>query len=875
MLGPDACPEDIRVVAFVQWLVERIAGGALRPTIRQSTSQETRDELRDAWRGLCTVIPRTWLVETPVVTLRSVVELTELDGVIGKGLFLLPVGRPQGNSRPTLNLDKDRLDGALATLGKRLEEGGESGRLRHSRLFLAETLLSVRPDCPMDDRLRGLPFLQAIRLPDDKEEAWSIADLRQQVKKHRVFTSPASEDLGCDSTIGTQPERTSDPKSAVRDLAMALGETVWLVNGDAVASVATDVPSPMPESLAHAVLQAETFAEAASRIPLLRRLALNIPDDVNVRLAARALLAGRVVEGGTELFQVHDGSEGALLILLRLLGRSWCALDKQLVGSLTQDYLDALSVSRADLETLPRLLSECLDRQVDWRGLSNEEALHLLKYLHSTEPEAQQLWCRMPLHRNVDGDRGAFDDHAWRSTERTSDIELPEELRADLRLLDPDSDVAHLYYYIVPELGPDGVLQLMLEDSSPWRFAKWIVQHMRSNDGRAHDHGLRNLLRTSCWLPGRDGGGLAPEAVLIAPEEVLDAVHDLAVYGAFGDKRLPNAVHPQIWQMAESAVREILGSMGRGRQVDRMVNALVSDRVAQVDGGAWLVMPTPGLIEASMIDNALETTLVGSHPGWKLVHTVNRVLRHGDSQSAEEPQLPLLKLARALCASIPPKHQIKMLALLANGRPARDSSGGYMFRRLLGCFAETNDFFKLVLPKLNLPTQDGNWHPSRKVARTETGVARRHLLVSELRPILGLNGDDPAPQSPVGSNEPLESLKSYFDPWRDRLPSSAVGAFLSLLGSGWRGEIAKLAEEWLGEDVSIEGMRNTLVALNEEDPCAHICAWVVPHVARGRPCICGQRYWGMGGNGGRTQRQYAVRHRSGTVSPRLEIGNCA
>ena len=836
VLGPDVCPEDIRVATFVRWLVGRIAEGALAPTIRRSTSQESRYELREAWRRLCAAIPRAWLVETPVDTLQAVVELTKHDEIIGEGLFLLPVGRRQGDSRPTLDLDKDRLDCALATLGQRLEEGGESERLRHSRLFLADILLSVRPDCPMDERLRGLPFLQAIRLPDEKEEAWSVADLYRQLENHRVFARPVSEDPEYDSTNGIQPERAA-PKQAVIDLAMALGETVWLVNGDAVASVAVNVPPPEPETLADAVFQAETFAEAASRIPLLLRLASNITDDANVRLAARALLAGRVVEGGIELFQVHDGSEGALLILLRLLGRSWCALDKQLVGPLTQDYFDALSVSRADLETLHRLLSECLDRHVDWSGLTEAETLHLLKHLYSAEPEIQQCWRRLPLHRGIDGARGAFDNRAWRSTGRA---ELPRELRTGVCLLDPDSDIAHLYND-VHELDSDGVLQLMLEASSPWCFAEQILQYIRSNDGRVSlpPDPVRHLLKTSCWLPTRDGEGLAPEAVLIAPAEVLDAIHDLVVYEAFGDMRLPNTINPQIWPMAEPVVREILGRRSRGHQVERMINALVSDRVAQIDGGAWLVMPESRLVNASLIDKALETTLAGIHPGWQLVHTVNRILRYGDSQSKDDSKLPLLKLAKSLCAPVPPKCQIKMLTLLADGRPPKDSPGGYMFGRLLGCFAETNGFFEHVLPKLDLPTQDGNWHSSQDIARTETGVARRHLLVSELRPILELNGKDRSSQSMLVGYDSNKSrgdrdrLRLYFNPWRNQLPPRAVGAFLSLLGSGSLGEIAKLAEEWLGEDDSIEDMRSKLIDPNGEDPCAKVSVWIRPSVARG------------------------------------------
>ena len=686
VLGPDACPEDIRVTTLVQWLVERIAGGALASTIRRSSSQEARDELRAAWRGLCEAIPRAWLVETPVGTLQAVVELAERDGVIGKGLFLLPVVRGQGDARLAPNLDKDRLDGALAALGQRLEEGGASDPLWHSRLVLVETLLSVRPNCPMDDRLRGLPFLRVTALrynEPDQEEAWRIADLRDQIENRRVFARPVSEDPAYDSTDGTHSERTSDPKRAIMELAKALGETVWLVNGDTVASVDADVPSPVPEALARAVLQTETFAEAAARTHLLRRLASNISDNTQVRLAARALIAGRIVEDGIELFQVHTESKRALLILLRLLERSWCALDRQLVGSLSQDILEDLSVGHADFETLHRLLGECLDGDVDWQGLTKADTLHLLEHLHSAEPEAQWHWRRLPLHRGIAGDRGAFNNSAWRSTGR---VVLPRELCAEVRLLEPDSDIAHLYND-VPELGPDGILQLMLKDSSPCRFAERIVQHLRVSDGPVslpRDPDLRRQLRTSCWLPGRDGESLAPDAVLIAPGKVLDAVRNLAAYGVFGGKRLPDAVDPQVWPKAEPVVREILGRIGRERQVERMVDSLVSDRVAQVDGGAWLVISKSGLVDASLIDNALKTTLVGSHPGWKLVHTINRILRYGDSQSKDDPKPLLLKLAESLCAPVPPEHQIKMLALLADGRPPKDSPGGYMFRSLLG-----------------------------------------------------------------------------------------------------------------------------------------------------------------------------------------------
>ena len=833
VLNSDAGSEDTHAAA-IQWLARQIGGGALGPT--RSAPPETRVTLRKAWRSLCAAIPRAWLVETPVDTLPAVVELAERDGVIGEGLLLLPVGRRRGDSRPILARDSERLDCALKALGQRLEAGGESGGLRHSRLLLAETLLTVRPSSPMDDHLCGLPFIRAIRLPEDKEEAWSVANLRCQIENRRAFASPPSEAREHDASAA-RPERISDPRRAVAELAMALDEPVWLVNGDAVAFAAADVPTPESETLARAVLQAKEFAEPDSRTPLLRRLVSNISGNANVRLAARALLAGRAVDvvgGRAALFLAGGGRHRALRILLRLLGQSWRGVDGQLVGALSQDILEDLSVGQADLEALHRLVDECLNSQVDWTALSDEEAQHLLESLHSADPEGQARWRRMPLHRGIEGDRGAFDERARCSTRSTGDIELPDDLLADVRLLNPDAVVAHLYKD-VPKLDRDGVLQLMLRHSRPWRFAQRILQHMRSAGGLVRlppDPDLRRLLRASCWLPDRDGGGLAPEAVLIAPEEVLDAVHDLGAYRAFGDKRLPHAVDPQIWPMAESVVREILGRKRRGDQVRRMVNALASDLVAQVNDGAWLVISEPGMVDASLIGCALKTTLVETHPGWRLVHIVNQVLRDGGGQL-------LVSLAKSFCAPVRPKRQIEMLTQLATSRPAKDSPGGRMFRRLLDCFTETSGFVEDVLPQLHLPTQDGNWHASQEVARTEIGVSRRHRLIPELRRILRLNDDDrPLPTSFVREHRyesVLEPLRSYFEPWRNHVKPGAVGAFLSLLGSGSRGEIAKLAEEWLGEDLSIEDMRSEskLVGANGEDPCLNVRVRVSPRVARG------------------------------------------
>ncbi len=815
IVGPDGSPEDVRLGIFIRWLAQRIGEGALTPTTRQSFTSETREELRAEWRNLCRNIPDGWLVETAVDSRQAVQELANCDGILGKGLFLLPVGRRSGDPEHPLDLDSDQLDRALTALGNLLQAGGESEGLRRSRLLLTETLLSARLERPMDAGLRGLPILRVTRLPDEIEEAWSVADLRRQIESRRVF------DRG--------------DKAATKDLSTALDAPVWLVSGEALASIGAGVPTPESEALADAVLQAREFAEPGSRRPLLHRLVSNISgSNTKVHLATRALLAGHtadVVGLDTELFQARGEHQRALLILLRLLDRSWRAVVKQLAGSLSQDTLEALSVGQADLGALHRLLDECLERKVDWTVLRDEDALLLLKHSYNADPASEQRWCRMPLHRDIHGTRGAFDDHAVRSNGRADETDFPSDLLEGKQILDPDPEVSNLYGS-VPVLDGDRMLRLMLEDSRPWRYAERIMSQVRSNDGQMslpRDLDLRHLLRTSSWLPEGNGDGLAPEAVLIAPPEVLDAVRDLAKCGAFGDKRLPDAVDPTFWRRARPIVREVLGQMGYARQMGRIVDALVPNRVAKAEDGAWLVLSEPEQVSETLISSALQTTLAGRHPGWKFLHTVRQLLGNRDGQL-------LLKLARSLCGPVPPERQIEVLTLLADTRPAKDSWGGRTFRWLLGCFAGTNGFFEQVLPSLYLPTQDGNWHASLEVARTRTGVAPKHLLLTELRPALGLNDDDQLPRSPIGeSSEEFvpDALRDYFETWRGQVPEAAVGTFLSLLGSGSYGEISELAKEWLRQDLSIEAMHRDLADQQGRNPCATVSVWVSPQVSGG------------------------------------------
>ena len=792
-LGPEPCVENPLTAAFAQWLARRIGEGALVGTTRRSLSPETRKGLRKEWRSLRAAIPSAWWVETPVDSRQAVEELARLDGILGEGLLLLPVGGKSIDTERTSHPETERLDRALTALGERLRAGGESDQMRISRLLVTETLLSMRPECPMDAYLRGLPILRATRMPEDKQEAWSITDLVRQAENHRVFARGTSD------------------RNAVADLAKALDEPGWLVKSDTV-TYAAHVPAPESEALAGAVLHAKEFAEPTSRKAVLIRIVPHVSGNDRIRLAARTLLTGGAahdVGRDTDLFQAYGEHESSLRILLDLLGQSWRAVDGRLVSAISQSTLKTLGVSQPDQGSVDRLVEDCLASHVEWTALADEDALHLLSHLYSAEPERQRRWRRVPLHRYRDGTRGELDKRTYRSIEAV-DASLPREFRAHVRLLDPDPEVSHLYNN-TRVLNNDHILRWMLESPQPWRFADRIMNQLLP-DGQVslpRDQELPNLLRESRWLPDRDGEGVAPIDVLIAPQPVLDAVRGLAEHGAFGSKRLPDAIDPETWKAAKPVVTETMGGLRSGDQIERMARALETHTVAKVGAGAWLVMPDAELVKELLVSRALQTELVRKHRGWKLLQTVRQALRRQHGHLGDTPK-PVLTLARSLCGPVLRDRQIEMLTILSDKRPPRDSPDGLIFRTLLECFAMTSDFFDHVLPELYLPTQDGNWHPSPEVARTEIGVARKHLLLFELRDVLGLS-ENQLPQRitrrEVSHDPTREPLREYFKPWRGRLPSRAVGAFLCLLGDGSHGEIAGLTREWLGDKLIIEGLR--------------------------------------------------------------------
>ena len=778
VLGPQQeRDDDARSTVVADWLAERVGNGALTATA--DGLPETRQEMRTSWRRVYEALPQEWLIYSPIESRRAVVELAAA-GVVGAGLLPIPLGKP---SEPvdTSHPDPDRLDHALRELGTQLaNREGTSQSARDSRLVLAETLLSVRAERPLDDEFTRLRLLRVLQLPEGRDDAWSVCELRQRIAQHRVFAR-------------SDEESAPEPRQAVKELAKAVGNSFWLVPR-AVPST-TEVPLVTNQALADAVIHAAAIAhEPEQRVPLLKRLAEDDADSV-VGRALRVLLTGLPAGGREEcdLYYVRSGdtekatNRRTLEILLHLRGQAWRAVEPNLEEPLRHALFDRLRTRAVDPGVLQFLLQEILDTAgAEWSLLQPAEVLHLLRHLYGMAAADHARWCAMPLHRGIHGDRGRLDDRALRAT---SEGRLPPGLDVAVRLLQPDAEVADLYRG-VPLLDDEGILLRMLESERPHRFVGQITVALRSDSEGdqiilPRDPTLRALLMDRDWLPCCSAGAsVAPALLLDLPGELQSLVAPLT--RALGELRLPIQVAPDLWSVAKDAVREILGRPSLAKQVERLAGGLDTNAVANIDAGSFLILHHADDVDKGLIMDAVQSPLVLSHRGWTLVQATATTLgiRRGEVHGA------VLRLACALCAPIPARQQVSMLNKLAETRPRGDSPSGGLFRRLVQSFAKVDGFFENVLPLIKLPTEDGHWHPAAQVARSSLGVERRHRLVADLRAALRLDrresvGMDNTGERLITPGRTSDSvLAPYFEPWANRLEHSAVGAFLSLLGNG-------------------------------------------------------------------------------------------
>ncbi len=787
---------------YAEWLGRRLGAAPLEP------------QALDAWQRLFELVPPAWRVRVPRGARAAVAELA-IDGLFGAGLVAMPLGleaasRGRGESGAP---DQGRLETALNVLGGLLAGQTTDPQSRTlARIVLAECLLAELVDVQARERISGLPLLRAHRLPEGRDEAWSLVELRRSANQARVFLREvtAAADADPDADIDAPPQA---PVKRVRALAQALGEACWLVRS----GIEHDVPLPLPtdaDLIAALVRGDRPLAANEHRNDLLALVgSKQVAETPAGGHAIRALLTGeRKSNDKLPLFYVpavgtgNNDVDAAAKTLLRLQGRPW-ALFPSSMTDLPHVVLQTVDAHHPlDREALHLLLAKLLDSEgVRWNELDATEAVRLLKALHPGvgEPDKADRWRKMPLHRQEDGNRGPITE---RSYIPIPGVELPPAVLSSIVLIGPDAELLP-YYADVPKLDRVRALTLLLASSAPQDYASYILRLLEGDDGvELPPPPVRDRLRTTAWIPlapktGRPHAA-SPDLLLVVPRAVEVELASMISAGSLRPSCFPDEVAQDLVDLVVKVARSLRGNPGEPRQVEGLADAVRASRNEQRTFAGFNLAPSK--LAPEVVWAGLDTPLAENDPGWRLV----RASRDACLPLNDHAKAAIEKLAAALVGPVPLERQVKMLGALSARSPGRDTPEGKIHKALLTALAPLS---AEVLASLYLPVQDGTWKPAASVARSASGLARCHLLRIDLREPLGLD-DHSRPSGPVqrasGDGSDTSSagtrLGRYFEDWQGRVKPGVVGTFLALLGDHRTGgSVEALASEWLRRDPSL------------------------------------------------------------------------
>lgn len=784
------------------WLAQRLGSCTIESTAISS------------WKLLFELVPTSWRVAVPRGAQTAVKQLAS-EGLFGEGLLAEPFGAV--TARPPTDRahlpHPVKLEAALRRLGELLRHPEASQRATDARLQLAEYLLAALTDEGAQHRVADLPLLRAHRLPEGRDEPWSLNHLRKHAAESRVFdrTHQSSEADGEDAERDLPAKA---PVKRVSALAAALGEPCWLVRAGIAQQIT--VPQASDLSLAAAMASPTTgsrpLASDDDRGDLLKILGkLEVAKTQAGRSAIRALLTGGRKSDDVPLYAVSASGDtagdvaAAARLLLGVQGLSW-SLYPSSMGDLPHDVLRAVDADHPlDKASLHPLLAATMAKAGEhWPSISDQDARLLIKTLHPGLGESERLgqWRRMPLHLRADNSRGPVTASTYR---QAACVALPSAALPTLVILQPDAALAE-YYTDVQKLDREAVIGLLVGAPEPHRFAADLLKLLRESVGAP----LRDKVLRGAWIPltahTEASTATSPDNLLLLPDNVQVELQTVARAGALRPKRFLDEVSEGVRADIMTVVRRLRGDPTAAQQVSELAEAIQTSRTAErgfhglnLSQQAW---------PAELIDHALETPLVESDPGWRLLKAARAACGPRD----ETNDKAVTGLARSLIGPVAQDRQVMQLTTLAAGKPGQDTAAGKVHRALLDSF---KPFSRDILAKLTLPVQSGTWRATTQIARSASGLAPTHLLRLDLREVLRLDdhGQEPKETTPPASGAPSErppdssadQLRRYFAPWRARIKPGVVGVFLAILSDHEpNGPIEALADEWLKRDPSFQ-----------------------------------------------------------------------
>lgn len=621
-----------------------------------------------------------------------------------------------------------------------------------------------------------LKVLRAYKGADGDVEGASLAELTESHRRGWLFkVADATRPLGF-----------------VQKLARALPAIQLFVVSRAVASYVEDdrglgaesVPgSNNAEALLRTVGAQATpplLGDNSKRADLLTLVATAKLEDPLVIRGVRYLLHGSADHylGSDVLWKDPIGQKSPWVRLWRMIDEApWRVLADSLCSSIPDKCAQPLNIKAVDETSVLNRLRVCNDfSRVDATEFTSEEIDLLLGRVVE-----EHAWMRLPLHRDVSGDRIAVQGECFLGREP----ELPEGLSVGVRFIEPSVDSDHLRQQgrFLRTWGATTAASVVLRTASPvqhWRYLMDLLAVHRTLAER-----LPQAWAETRWLPLETGDAIALNSLirisnLDAEIRCLARQCDYAYAG-------PDDLSPEI--RAHPAFPALLAQVSTGEEALPVLGQLMSEAGLSIGRAA-----RSGYRDLQQFMSALVT--IDVLPAWGILE---RATVATSIDAVEKHLVP--EVAKQLSVDIC-QRTLTQIPDLGLSPPVREVFNIYL-REWRSSAPESE--LRKALSKLRFLSKAGTWVPADELVAGVHGVMPELVVDDGQFEFLGGIAVDnrstptleptevPAEEHSTSQEQLLQSLEEYFEPLVSSSVKPAAGAVIGLFGE----RVESLAKSWL------------------------------------------------------------------------------
>ncbi len=478
----------------------------------------------------------------------------------------------------------------------------------------------------------------------------------------------------------------------------------------------------------------------------------------------------------------------------------WRLIDGTFSRRLSDDDREEFGIQEVGAESATQLIMDSVPTVFADLRPSPTEYSALLRALEDDER------CRaLPIHEDITGHFVAISANCYWESE----VAVPPALAHSVTILRKSAnDVTwRRQLELARPLDPVALVELVMGQTEPAGHWQVLLDALGESPDLPTAH-WRQLSRLP-WLPGHNGVTMRPDDVIYLPRLSDEVARLTSMYpGVFFEPGMiaPDVRHHRsfdlVCQRAFPGTETALSMLGQ---------LLVEDPTNHIGQ-----IPRALFAELRDVVNSVPETLLPCGP---LIEQAAQRYSDAPRQVFEELAKPpiLVERMRMFLDCLRNAHAVE--------RNERRKT------RLIKCF---NEYLKLVvkaegydmtLKTESLPTRDGEWKAANLLCCDNDGISTSSIVdgstedtLSQFMPeslrnsgianiIVGVDdGRDPdwvaiRPELNAAS----ERLRTYFEPWKDIVPTEQIGGFLALLGDD--PGIIQLAQVYLGKNRTVEETR--------------------------------------------------------------------